>query len=111
MAKQRTVKLFGKRLPVRGNAPIIHFKDGDYRFWSIMTKNGESCLTFREMVARVTIQERVDWWLLHELDESHIASLTINYADHIAPATIASVRGWAEAHPRQMRKYDFWLNR
>lgn len=100
---ERLVKFFHRTLPVCGDAKIISFEDGDYRFWEVRSAKGERCLVFREMVGTVTIQERIDYYVRHE---SQFGGLGMIFADHIVPASMEAIRAWAQSHRKQMKKFD-----
>ena len=104
---ERYVTFFHMRLPILGDAPIIKFPDGDYRFWEVRNKHGERCLVFREMVGVVSIQERVDYWLRKE--SSHFG-LNMIFADHIVPCDKDSVAWWARTHQKQIEGFDLEAN-
>ena len=103
---ERCVRFFHKRLPVRGDAMPIRFKDSQYRFWEVRTRDGEGILIFREMIGTVSIQERFDYWLKHECNAMPVAGLAMCYADHIAPAGVDAIKRWAEGHAKQMKNFD-----
>lgn len=99
------MKFFHMKLPIMGQAPTVHFDDGDYKFWSIYNSKGQRCLTFREMLGIVTLQERLDTWLREECSRMPEAGYKMIWADHVRPATADEVIGWAKAHPKQMEHF------
>lgn len=104
----KTIRLFSKRLKVIGSAKPIRFADGFYRFWEIKTKEGETCLIFREMCGIVTLQERLYYFLQEEAQLVPTAAIGLVFAEHIAPASVDAIKKWALSHPRQMKKFDLY---
>lgn len=104
------VRFFHRKLPIKGDAPVVHFEDGDYKFWEVVTSNGERCLVFREMLGVVSLQERLDTWLREESGKMPTAGLKMIWADHIVPASVEAIGKWADGHPKQMKKFDIELN-
>lgn len=103
---EHTVRFFHKLLPIRGDAKMVKFDDGDYRFWEVRSAEGETLLTFREMVGVVTIQERIDYWLRKEANVMPAAGIAMIWADHIVPASMERVQVWADEHWKQMKGFD-----
>ena len=100
-----SVYFFHRELPVVGDAPVIPFKEGDYKFWSVVTRKGERCLTFREMIGVVSLQERLDHFLRCESSQAQPAGYKMIFADHVRPARSKEVEAWAKVHPKQMETY------
>ena len=93
------VTFFHRRLPVIGDAPIVHFEEADYKFWEVRAANGKTVQICREMVGSVSLQERIDYLVWHE---AHSAFGMI-FADHIVPAAQETIDLWKQTHHKQMR--------
>lgn len=107
----KTVRFLLRNLPVRGNAQPIQFADGTYKFWEVRTEKGERCIIFREMVGVVTLQQRLDYFLLKEAKLVPAAAIKMVFAHHIVPAGVDSIAAWAQSHAKQMKHFDIQLNR
>lgn len=100
-----SIQFFHRDLPIVGNAPVIHFDEGNYKFWEIVNAKEERCLVFREMLGVVTLQERLDTFLKEEASALPQAAYKMIWAHHVRPARIEAFEGWALSHPKQMESF------
>ena len=100
------IKFFHKQLPVRGDAPIVSFDNGEYRFWEVRDSRGRHITVMREMVGVVSLQERLDYFL--RVESGGGQGYGIIFADHFVPASRQAIEKWEKGHFTQMRDYRKW---
>lgn len=92
------VKFFCLNIPVLGSAPIVPLKDGDCRFWKVVTQKivggTPMCFVCRENIGKWTLQDRIEGLAKESsLDLSALAKI-----DHIEPASTDDVALWLRTH-------------
>ncbi len=97
------IQFFHKQLPVRGDASVVRFDNGDYKFWEVRDRHGRFINVMREMVGVVSLQERLDYFLRAESGGGQ--GYTTIFADHIVPAGEEIVKRWEQSHFEQMVDY------
>lgn len=100
------IRFFHKQLPVRGDASVVRFDNGDYKFWEVRDRRGRFINVMREMVGVVSLQERLDYYL--RVESGGGQGYAMIFADHIVPATTSAIKAWEHGHFDQMRDYNKW---
>lgn len=89
-------------VPVTEDATALPFEEGLYKFWTLVGQDGSE-LTIRETVGKVSLQQRIDNFLKHDM--RYMTARAVLCPKYIAPATPHEIAAWARVHPNEMKSF------